>query len=46
MTTVKHAPNQKYLPTQDPVDWESEATLVDQRNRLPNRTWRFLPHVC
>ncbi len=42
MTTVKHAPNQKYLPTQDPVDWESEATLVDQRNRLPNRIWRFL----
>ncbi len=42
MSTVKHAPNQKYLPTKDPVDWEHEATLVDQRNRLPNRIFRFL----
>ncbi len=41
MTTVKHAPDQKYLPTKEPFDWESEATLVDQRNRLPYRILRF-----
>ena len=41
MTSIKHAPDQKYLPTQDPLDWESESTLVDRRNRLPNRILRF-----
>jgi cell division protease FtsH len=40
MTTVKNAPNQPYIDT-IAWDWESEETLVDRRNRLPNRIRRF-----
>jgi len=41
MTRIKNAPNQRYLDTQR-FDWESDETLVDRRNRLPNRIWRFI----
>jgi cell division protease FtsH len=38
---ITNAPNQPYLDT-GRFDWESEETLVDRRNRLPNRIKRFL----
>jgi len=40
MTTISNSPDQPIL---DPgrFDWESEETLVDRRNRLPNRVRRF-----
>lgn len=41
MTTVKNAPDQPYLDTAGKWNWESEETLVDRRNRLPNRIRRF-----
>lgn len=41
MAQIKNAPNQPYLDTQQ-FEWESEETLVDRRNRLPNRIWRFI----
>lgn len=41
MSTVKQAPNQPYMPPDGRFDWENEETLVDRRNRLPNRIARF-----
>lgn len=41
MTTIKNAPDQPYLDTAGKWNWESEETLVDRRNRLPNRIRRF-----
>ncbi|MBL8164484.1 MAG: AAA family ATPase [Anaerolineae bacterium] len=41
MTAVKNAPDQPYLDVAGKWNWESEETLVDQRNRLPNRLRRF-----
>jgi len=40
MTSIKNAANQPVLDTSK-WDWESEETLVDRRNRLPNRIKRF-----
>lgn len=40
--SVRNAPNQPYIDTRGQFDWESEETLVDRRNRLPNRIRRFL----
>lgn len=42
MTNVKNAPNQPFINTKGQWNWEDEATLVDQRNRLTNRIKRFL----
>ncbi|MCC6894293.1 MAG: AAA family ATPase [Anaerolineae bacterium] len=42
MTNVKNAPNQPFINTKGQWNWEDEETLVDQRNRLPNRVARFL----
>lgn len=42
MTNVKNAPNQPFINTKGQWNWEDEETLVDQRNRLPNRIRRFL----
>jgi cell division protease FtsH len=42
MSTVKQAPNQPYLQPDGRFDWENEETLVDRRNRLPNRIARFI----
>ena len=42
MSVIKHAPNQPYVETQGKFDWESDETLVDRRNRLPNRIWRLI----
>jgi cell division protease FtsH len=38
MTTVEHTPNQPFL---DP-NWDSEETVVDNRNRIGNRIGRFV----
>ncbi len=42
MTRVKNAPNQPVLDPSGRWNWEGEETLVDRRNRLPNRIRRFL----
>lgn len=42
MTNVKNAPNQPFMNTKGKWNWEDEATLVDQYNRLSNRIRRFL----
>lgn len=42
MTHIKNAPNQPYIDTRGRWNWEEEETLVDVRNRLPNRIRRFL----
>ena len=42
MSSIKNAPDQPYLDTAGKWNWESEETLVDRRNRLPNRIARFL----
>ncbi|MBI5671516.1 MAG: AAA family ATPase [Chloroflexi bacterium] len=41
MSNIKNAADQPYLDT-GRWNWESEETLVDRRNRLPNRILRFL----
>src|SRR5690606_40884906 len=41
MTTISNSPDQPILDA-GRFDWESEETLVDRRNRLPNRIRRFL----
>ena len=41
MSVIKHAPNQPYVETQGKFDWEDDETLVDRRNRLPNRIMRL-----
>ncbi|HUN05760.1 MAG TPA: AAA family ATPase [Aggregatilineales bacterium] len=41
MTTYKNSPRQPILETVGRFDWEQEETLVDRRNRLPNRIRRF-----
>lgn len=41
MTSVSKAPNQPTGPS-GKWDWESEVTLVDRRNRLPNRIVRLI----
>lgn len=47
MSTIKNAPNQPFIETKDRFEWEDDETLVDRRNRLPNRirrvvrTWWF-----
>ncbi len=42
MSVIKHAPNQPYVETQGKFEWENEETLVDRRNRLPNRIMRMV----
>ncbi len=42
MTNIKNATDQPVLDAGGVWDWESEETLVDQRNKLPNRIKRFL----
>jgi cell division protease FtsH len=42
MTNVKNAPNQPFINTKGQWNWEEEETLVDRRNRLPNRIRRFV----
>jgi len=42
VSSIKNAPDQPYLDTAGKWNWESEETLVDRRNRLPNRISRFL----
>src|SRR5947209_6180214 len=41
MSVIKQAPNQPYVETQGRFDWEDDETLVDRRNRLPNRIMRL-----
>jgi cell division protease FtsH len=45
MATIKNAPNQPFVDTQGKFDWENESTLVDRRNRLPNRLLRLVRSV-
>jgi cell division protease FtsH len=40
MSMIKQAPNQPIIEPKG-FDWENEETLVDRRNRLPNRIGRF-----
>lgn len=42
MTTYTPSPKQPIVEPEGRFDWEQEETLVDRRNRLPNRIRRFL----
>ncbi|KXK16904.1 MAG: ATPase AAA, partial [Chloroflexi bacterium OLB15] len=41
MTSIKNAPNQPYLDTEEKFSWEDEETLVDRRNRPLARVLRI-----
>jgi cell division protease FtsH len=42
MSIIKQAPNQPIIDRNENFDWEFEETLVDRRNKLPNRIRRFI----